>query len=393
MTETPRASIIINNYNYGRFLAAAIDSALGQEQVNTEVIVVDDGSTDNSREIIQQYGNLCTTISQKNGGQGAAYNAGFAASKGDFVCFLDADDALHPSAMSQAITAFKDRQLVKVEWQMEVIDGLGRKNGSVVPENPLPLGNLRELTIINGPFYDWWITTPGSGACYRRTMLDRVLPMAAEKNRHGADVYLTVLTPIIGNVLRLDGAFGCYRQHEKNNYFGRALTSDRLKDYLGRFDNYCSALQAHLARQGVEVTVDDWKHRNFNYLWPNRLLRAKDEIEHLIPEGSGYILIDNNELAAGSLTPGRSAVPFVERDGAWWGPPTDERAAIAELERLTSKGIQYVVLWWTAFWWLTEYFTLNNYLREHATRLLENDALKIFQLDRPNLESRCASPS
>ena len=54
MTQTPRTSIIINNYNYGRFLAEAIDSALAQTYANTEVIVVDDGSTDDSREIIKQ---------------------------------------------------------------------------------------------------------------------------------------------------------------------------------------------------------------------------------------------------------------------------------------------------------------------------------------------------
>src|SRR6476619_6168561 len=105
MTQTPRASIIINNYNYDRFLAEAIESALAQTYAETEVIVVDDGSTDDSREIIKRYGDRCAAISQQNGGQGAAYNAGFAASHGDFVCFLDADDILHPSAMSQVVEA------------------------------------------------------------------------------------------------------------------------------------------------------------------------------------------------------------------------------------------------------------------------------------------------
>jgi Glycosyl transferase family 2 len=392
MTEMPHVSIIINNHNYGRFLSEAIDSALMQSYVNTEVIVVDDGSTDNSRKIIERYGDRFTTIAQKNGGQGAAYNTGFAASRSDFVCFLDADDTLHPNAMTEAVAAFDDTRIVKIEWQMEVIDATGRKNGSVVPEKPLP-SDLREQTISNGPFYDWWITAPGSGTCYGRSMLDRVLPMPTEANRHGADAYLTVLAPICGSVRRLNSAFGCYRQHEKNNYFGRALTNDRLKDYLRRFGNYSTAVQKHLATQGVDVDVEDWKRRNFNYLWPSRLLKAKEEIERVIPAGAGYILIDNNELASDNLVPGRCAVPFIERNGTYWGPPPDEKAALVEMERLTSKGIVYVVLWWTAFWWLTEYFVLNKYLHEHATRLIENDALKIFQLCRPNLESQCASPS
>ena len=224
-------------------------------------------------------------------------------------------------------------------------------------------------------------------------MVEHVLPMPAEANRHGADVYLTVLAPICGNVRRLDDAFGCYRQHEKNNYFGRALTNDRLKYYLRRFGSYSTAVHKHLASQGVDIKEDDWKRRNFNYLWPSRLLKAKEEIERVIPDGAGYVFIDNNELAANNLVPGRCAVPFVERNGTYWGPPPDERAALVELERQISKGIGYVVLWWTAFWWLTEYFALNKYLHKHASLVIDSDALKIFQLCRSNLESGCASPS
>jgi glycosyltransferase involved in cell wall biosynthesis len=389
MTQMARASIIINNFNYGRFLPEAIESALAQSHPNCEIIVVDDGSTDESREIIKGYKDRVTAVVQKNAGQGAAYNAGFASSRGEFICFLDADDTLHPTAMTEATAAFDDAHIVKAEWQLEVIDVCGRKNGGVVPEKPFPSFDLRTQTISDGPFYDWWITSPGSGTCYRRSMLERVLPMPAEENRHGADVYLTVLAPIFGNVRRLNGAFGCYRQHEKNNYFGRALTDVRLNDYLRRFDTYSAAVRKHLAAQGVSVNEDNWKQRNFNYLWPSRLLEAKKEIERVIPTGAGYALIDNNELAS-DFVAGRSAVPFVERNGTFWGPPADEKSALAELDQLMAKGIRFVVLWWTAFWWLSEYVALNRYLGEHATRLIENDALKIFQLRRPTTEDRCA---
>lgn len=62
----PVVSIVINNYNYGRFIAQAIDSALNQTYSNTEVVVVDDGSTDNSREIITSYGNRIIPIDRKS---------------------------------------------------------------------------------------------------------------------------------------------------------------------------------------------------------------------------------------------------------------------------------------------------------------------------------------
>src|SRR5207248_11792671 len=85
----PLVSILINNYNYGRFLRDAIDSALRQTYTNTEVIVVDDGSTDDSRQIIAGYGSRIVPVLKENGVQASAFNAGFAASKGQWICFLD----------------------------------------------------------------------------------------------------------------------------------------------------------------------------------------------------------------------------------------------------------------------------------------------------------------
>src|SRR5260370_31944470 len=83
-------SIIIPNYNYGRYLRIAIDSALAQTYAPVEVLVVDDGSTDNSREVIESYGDRIAPIVKANGGHGSALNAGDAASSGNTVTFLHA---------------------------------------------------------------------------------------------------------------------------------------------------------------------------------------------------------------------------------------------------------------------------------------------------------------
>jgi len=95
----PRVSIVIINYNYGRFVRAAIESALAQTQ-KTEVIVVDDGSTDESAIVIEPYADRVAVVSKENGGHTSAVNAGYEASSGEVVIFLDADDYLSADSRS-----------------------------------------------------------------------------------------------------------------------------------------------------------------------------------------------------------------------------------------------------------------------------------------------------
>lgn len=92
MNDAARISAIIPVYNGASFLAAAIDSALGQTYAPFEVVVIDDGSTDNSAAIANAYGGIVRCISQPNGGLSVARNAGIAATTGEFVALLDADD-------------------------------------------------------------------------------------------------------------------------------------------------------------------------------------------------------------------------------------------------------------------------------------------------------------
>src|SRR5205085_8851297 len=98
VTRRPLVSIVVTNYNYARYLERAVDSALRQTYRPLEVIVVDDGSTDESRTVIAGYGDRVRPVLRSNGGNAAAYNSGFAASRGDILLFLDADDALYPQA-------------------------------------------------------------------------------------------------------------------------------------------------------------------------------------------------------------------------------------------------------------------------------------------------------
>src|SRR3989454_11778074 len=122
MTNARLASIIVNNYNYGRFLREAVDSALNQTYRNTEVIVVDDGSTDGSPDIIAGYGDRIVPVLKQNGGQNSALNAGFSLSRGDVILFPDSGDVLLPTAVEAGLEAVSQPERVKCRWAEVAVD-------------------------------------------------------------------------------------------------------------------------------------------------------------------------------------------------------------------------------------------------------------------------------
>jgi glycosyltransferase involved in cell wall biosynthesis len=210
----PLISIVITNYNYRRFLRAAIDSALSQTYQNAEVIVVDDGSTDGSREVIASYGKRVVAVLKPNGGHGSAVNAGFAASHGEIVMFLDADDELFPSAAEQVARAWRPG-VAKVQFQLESVDAGGNPLGIRVPRflDFVPNGDLRDRIRRFGGYP----SAGSSGNAYRRSALSALLPLDETDWFAAAEKPLVLLAPFFGDVVSLRMPLGYYRIHDSND--------------------------------------------------------------------------------------------------------------------------------------------------------------------------------
>ena len=373
----PLVSVIINNYNYARYLRETIDSALAQTYGRVEVVVVDDGSTDDSRDVIASYGDRVIPVFKENGGQASAYNAGFPASHGEVICFLDSDDTLLPNAAATMVTLFNEGGAVKVQWPMRIVDLNGKPSSAISTTQPLPAGDLRERVFRAGPVYDFNFH---HGSAYARPFVEKIFPMPEPPYRNGADVYLIVLAPVFGRLRTAAEPLGDYRAHGANNYCGRTLDDDRLKNYIARIEMNSEVLHQQLARLGAAANPDDWRENNFNSLWPRRLLAARQDLTALIPAGGKFVLVNQNEWGEGEPVPGLHALPFVERDGEYFGPPADDGEAIAELERLRNTGASHVAFWWTAFWWLENYAGFQKWLRENFQCVLDNERLIVFDL-------------
>lgn len=106
MSIEKKVSVIIPNYNYAQYVGQAIESVLNQTYTNIEIVVVNNGSTDNSLEILKRYGNKICLVDQENLGQSGARKSGLMHSTGDFIAFLDADDVWEPNKIGKQLLLF-----------------------------------------------------------------------------------------------------------------------------------------------------------------------------------------------------------------------------------------------------------------------------------------------
>lgn len=214
----PVVDIVIDNFDYGHFLGAAIDSALAQTHPHTRVTVVDDGSGDDSLVVARAYGDRIRVIAKDNGGQGSALNAGAAATDGELVAFLDADDVLLPEFAAMAAEALTSQpDAVKAVFRARVIDAAGTPTGRIEPSPHVALsaGDLRAKTLSNAFDLAW---PPLSAQVFRRSALERVLPIPELEFRTLADWYLAHTTSLLGDVVAVEQAGAGYRLHGANAY-------------------------------------------------------------------------------------------------------------------------------------------------------------------------------
>ncbi len=206
---TPKVSVIITNYNYARFLRCAIDSALGQTWPAVECVVVDDGSTDGSKEIIESYGAV-RAIFQRNQGQAAALRAGARVATGDIIFSLDSDDFLYPDVCARVADAWGP-DVSCVNFRLDVYQD-EKKTGVVYPtEAFLDDGQLDHLAA-----YGYYPSAPMSGNAFRADYLRTLLDRAAHLDGDGVDAYLLYSAPVFGRLAHIDAPLGGYRKHTSN---------------------------------------------------------------------------------------------------------------------------------------------------------------------------------
>jgi glycosyltransferase involved in cell wall biosynthesis len=214
-TRPSSASILVNNFNYARYLGRAIESALTQSYQPIEVIVVDDGSTDDSASVVSSFGADVTAILQPTSkGQAAAINTAFRVSKGEVVFVLDSDDQFKPEKVSRVMVVFRDHP--EVGSCFHEVDRV--RDGVLLPPTHLYATGVRDerRSMIRGrpPF----IATPMIGGTFRRTLLEQIMPLPEYPGTGVGDHYLKWAALLLAPTYFLGERLAIQYLHGRNSY-------------------------------------------------------------------------------------------------------------------------------------------------------------------------------
>jgi glycosyltransferase involved in cell wall biosynthesis len=226
-----KVSVIICNYNYGRFVGEAIESALALEWPDKEVIVVDDGSTDSSHEVIEGFGPRICAIFKSNGGQNDSLNHAMQVAAGEIVFFLDSDDMLLPSAAADVAKVMRPG-VNKVQFPMTITGMEGEISGLLSPNFPQDYDEHHVRMHLER--IGWYLSSPTSGNAWSRTFLRRVFPLPTKWNDTVravyCDGYLSTLAACTGDVVTIRQPLALYRQNSARELHFSARELARIYD-------------------------------------------------------------------------------------------------------------------------------------------------------------------
>jgi hypothetical protein len=127
------------------------------------------------------------------------------------------------------------------------------------------------------------------------------------------------------------------------------------------------------------IRSDARNEESIRHRWREQRELASCELVSLIPKGSCMILVDDNQIGP-ELINDRTVYPFLEKNGEYWGSPTDDSTAIEEFKQLSERGAAYIAFAWPAHWWLKHFPKFNDYLRSMFHCVLQNERLVVFDL-------------
>jgi len=242
--SSPSVSLVIPAYNAGPYLGEAIDSVLSQDRP-LEIIVIDDGSTDDTAEVARSFGSAIDFIRQPNAGQSAALNRGWSIAKGELIGYLSADDRLRPGGVQRVAEAFdRTPDAVLAYPDFGLIDEHSRETGQVHPPEYSRERLFAELYCL-----------PGPGALFRKAAFERAGGWDASFCQI-PDLDFFLRMALQGRFVRVPHLAADFRMHSESATF-RPGPAERAEEPI-------RMVKGFFAREGLPADVLGWRRDAFS---------------------------------------------------------------------------------------------------------------------------------
>ncbi|MDD1503981.1 glycosyltransferase [Lysinibacillus sp. CNPSo 3705] len=262
------ASVLINNYNYAPYLTECIQSVLDQTYSDIEIIVYDDGSTDNSLEVLSEFNDI-KVISNSNYGKGhnlnqmnAVYQA-FKESTGEVIFLLDSDDYFRKDKVEKIINLFKENPNIDViQHPLEEVDVNRIANGNIVPVLKKVQDYKQYIYQTESLFHLFSMT---SALIFKRTFLENVLPLGEDSLSYIAvDTRLMQLSALSASIFTLMEPFAYYRKHGEN-YSGKLGDVSQHRIYTEELYSFFNKSALKNGFDSIEYSYDKYLKNTYFY--------------------------------------------------------------------------------------------------------------------------------
>jgi glycosyltransferase involved in cell wall biosynthesis len=253
--KAPFFTVLIDTYNYGQFIEEAVSSALAQDfpVEEQEILVVDDGSTDDTEERLRKFGAAIRYLRKPNGGQASAFNFGFEHARGEVIALLDADDVWLPAKLGRVYEEFERHpEAGMVYHRVHLWNGEAdiSEDTYFIPVSGRVVEDRRAL--LQYPIVGT------SCLAFRREALQKLLPVP-ESLQFQADAYLTALIIFVAPVAAVPEFLGKYRLHEANLFQTNAerVSRSKIERRMAMRGALLGEIEKCLRKHGQELSSPD----------------------------------------------------------------------------------------------------------------------------------------
>lgn len=396
MTPKTKVTVAIPTYNRSDLLKVSLESVLAQDYPDFHALVLDNASSDDTEAVVCSFADARITYmrNETNIGLFRNWNRAVELNSSPYLSILQDDDVMLPGFIRESVLALDKHPHAALSFtHARFIDISG---------TPLHLQDVRNVPegLIKGLDYlhrivagDNWVIHV-STAMMRSSALAAVGPFDIVHQKHAMEFNLYFRLAAHFDLVFIPKELAQIRRHPGQDHVNSTPETGPLAMVAERTDAIAYLLRSIRAE---DTSYRRWLAERLLYismlrseytsqLAPNlnlsrtaRLKLAMQEIAALIPAGQSFILVDEASFGAEAFA-GRRPLPFLEREGQYWGPPPDDETAIQELERMRHSGASFIVFGWPAFWWLDYYSGLRDYLSLNSCCVLQNSRLVVFDL-------------